>query len=147
MYESLLDAEKSRRLVNPARRPFNFSKRSDGCLVDYNMSLAIAPLGAEFVVSEGRNIPKGEQYLLKFPAIRNPGFGFDSSLVTANLALGLVGKKPFFSVFAEAQNLSALSQRLAGQVVQSIALECARSHVVGSLPHAAAAQGRERRQH
>jgi hypothetical protein len=90
------------------------------------MSLAIAPLGAEFVVSERRNIAKGEQYLLKFPAIRNPGFGFDSSLVAANLALGLVGKKPFFSVFAEAQNLSALSQRLAGQVVQSIALECAR---------------------
>jgi len=86
------------------------------------MSLTVAPLRAEFFITESGRITERAQDLFQFIAIRNLSFNLDSGLMTGHLAPCFMGEQPFVSIFPQAQNVAAFLQGSAWEIVQSVPL-------------------------
>ncbi len=121
MYASRAIPRSARGVVNPARRSFNLAKETNRRFVQNDVAFAVAPLRAKFFVAKGRHVTERLQDLVQLLAILNAGLGLDPALVPGHLALGFVGQQPAASILAQAQQFAALSQRLTGKVVQSVA--------------------------
>ena len=72
-------------LVDPARRAFDLAKIADRSFVDYDLTLSIRPLGAEFLVTKRWSVSESAQNRIRLLPVFYAGFQFFAAAVTFRL--------------------------------------------------------------
>src|ERR1035438_536416 len=84
------DSKSARCTVDPARRPFDLSKITNGSFVEHHVAGAVTPLGAIFFIAESWLVSESAQDLVHLRAVLYRRLQLDSRLVPAIFILCLV---------------------------------------------------------
>src|SRR5262249_50828644 len=121
-------------VVNPPRRSLDLAEVSNGSFIDHNVTGAIRPFAAEFLVSEsGPESCRGED-LRQSSSILHRSFYFPAGFVPSDLALVLICNGPLRAILAYTQQGAAPPQWIPGQIVECI-------HLMGTLCDQAKSRG------
>src|SRR4051812_19414456 len=120
------DMKRLRGAVDPLWRSFNLAEVADRSFIEYDVSIAVGPLAAIFVVTKHGSEPKRREDARQSVAVGDSGFRFDARFVKANRAFALVRERPRVAVAADAQHIAAPAKLAASEVVQRVDFERAR---------------------
>src|SRR5215472_15213093 len=116
------DSELLRGAVNPAPRTLDFAEVADRRLVYDDMSGAVAPLCAKFLVAKCRPVAERMKNRVHLRSVGDLSLQLHPRLVSPHASLGLVRHQPLGTVFPQAQQLAARAQGVSRQIVEGIDL-------------------------